>query len=64
MNEELHIQTIGRMVEESENSLRNNIEEIYIKKSKEIIDTARFSPVTGKPNLEQAAKLKDVFGNK
>jgi len=41
--------------------LRSKIEERNIKKSKEIIDSSRFSPVIGKPNIEGAAKLKGVF---
>lgn len=62
LNEDFHIQNIGNMIEDCENNLRNSIEEIYVKKSKEIIDTARYSPVLGKPNIDQASKLKDVFG--
>jgi hypothetical protein len=36
MNEGFHITNIGTMVEEMENTLRAIIEEIYIKKSKEV----------------------------
>jgi hypothetical protein len=36
LNEEQHVETIGTMVEDTENSLRNTIEEIYVKKSKEV----------------------------
>jgi hypothetical protein len=37
LSEEEHIRNIGQIVEEAENSLRNTIEEIYIKKSKEVL---------------------------
>lgn len=56
-----HISNIGEMIESSEGELRNRIEERNIKKTKEILDTARFSPVIGKPNIEGAQKLKEVF---
>lgn len=36
MNEEFHISNIGQMVEECENNQRNRIEEIYLKKTKEV----------------------------
>jgi hypothetical protein len=36
MNDDFHINNIGTMVEEMENTLRAIIEEIYIKKSKEV----------------------------
>ena len=32
-----HIETIGNMVEDAENTIRNIMEEVYIKKSKEVI---------------------------
>jgi len=31
-----HVENIGRMVEDTENFLRNEIEEIYFKKTKEV----------------------------
>ena len=36
LNDDFHITNIGTMVEEMENTLRAIIEEIYIKKSKEV----------------------------
>jgi len=36
MDEESHVNNIGKIVEESENNLRSTIEEIYLKKSKEV----------------------------
>jgi capping protein beta len=36
LNDEFHVTNIGNMIEDCENSLRNTIEEIYIKKSKEV----------------------------
>mgnify|MGYP006879941033 CR=1 FL=1 len=56
-----HLSTIGELIEDTETDLRGKIEERNIKKSKEIVDTCRFSPVIGKPNIEGANKLKEVF---
>ncbi len=36
MDFELHSENIGTLVEDLENVLRNEIEEIYLKKSKEV----------------------------
>jgi hypothetical protein len=36
LNDDFHITNIGTMIEEMENTLRAIIEEIYIKKSKEV----------------------------
>lgn len=52
------------MIESSESEIRRTIEERNIKKSQEIIDTCRYSPVIGKPNIEGANKLKEVFKGK
>ena len=59
-----HISIIGEMIEETETSIRQTIEIRDILKSKEIIDNCRYSSVLGKPNIEGANKLKDVFLNK
>ena len=56
-----HLTVIGESVEELETNLRAIIEERNIKKTKEIVDNCRFSPVIGKPNIEGANKLKEVF---
>lgn len=47
-----------------ETSLRGDIEETNIKKSSEIIDDCRVSPVLGKPNAQASNKLKEVFKSK
>jgi hypothetical protein len=56
-----------------ENRIRMVMEEIYIKKTKEvkiltkfikIIETSRFNNLSGKPNAEQALKLKDIINSK
>lgn len=60
----IHIETVGTLVEEMENNIRQIMEEVYLKKSKEIIDTARFNPTEGKPNIEQANKIKEIFHGK
>lgn len=49
------------MVEEVENNIRNSIEQTNIKKSQEIVDLCRVSSVIGKPNIEGANKLKEVW---
>lgn len=36
INDDFHVQNIGLMVEECESSLRNEVEEIYVRKSKEV----------------------------
>lgn len=59
--EDSHIQNIGVLVEDLENSLRSTINTIYVMKSKEIIDTARYNPTLGKPGIEQAQALKNAF---
>lgn len=60
MDHQTHINVIGQMVEDSEDELRRKIEERNVKKTKEIVDTARYSPVMGKPNIEGANRLKGV----
>lgn len=49
------------LVEDLETNIRNSIENIYVMKSKEIIDTARENPTMGKPNIAQAEKLKNAL---
>ena len=61
------------MVETMENNLRNQIDEIYIKKSKEVIfsiiyiiqilGTARYSNRIGKEFLDHSATIKDMLYN-
>ena len=38
LNEEMHVANIGELIEEAETNLRCSIEEIYIMKSKEVIN--------------------------
>lgn len=52
------VEIIGEMIEDMETNLRNVINVIYVQKSKEIIDTARFNPTMGKPGMAQAQALK------
>jgi len=61
LDHQFHIEKIGNMVEELETMMRSQIEEVYFKKTQEILDTSRFSPITGKPNIEGAKILKEVF---
>lgn len=56
-----HIANIGVLVEDMENSIRNTLDTVYCMKSKEILETARYSPVEGKPNVKGAQKLKDTW---
>ena len=69
MDQHFHTEKIGKMVEDLEGTLRSQIEEVYFKKSQEVIkcylyqviDTSRFSPVLGKPNIDNANKLRDIY---
>ena len=56
-----HIGNIGVLIEDMENSIRNTMSNIYVMKSKEIIDTARYNPVLGKPNIKQSQALKQAW---
>ena len=60
-DDEDHITNIGVLVEDMENSIRNTLDTVYLMKSKQIIDTARFNPSEGKPGIAQAEALKDVW---
>ena len=60
-SDEAHITNIGVLVEDMENSIRNTLDTVYLMKSKQIIDTARFNPTEGKPGIAQAEALKDVW---
>ena len=60
-NDEAHIGNIGVLVEEMENSIRNTLDTVYLTKSKQIIDTARYNPTEGKPGIAQANALKEVW---
>ena len=60
-NDEAHITNIGVLVEDMENSIRNTLDTVYLMKSKQIIDTARYNPTEGKPGIAQAEALKDVW---
>lgn len=51
------------MIEDVEGELRSKIETTNLNKTKEILDTSRFSSILGKPNVEGAQKLKGVFMN-
>ena len=60
-DDEAHIENIGVLVEDMENSIRNTLDNVYLMKSKQIIDTARYNPTEGKPGIAQAQALKDVW---
>ena len=60
-NDEAHVTNIGVLVEDMENSIRNTLDTIYLLKSKQIIDTARYNPTEGKPGIAQAEALKEVW---
>jgi len=61
MNVQTHVNVIGTLIEDCETEVRSRIEERNIKKTKEIVDTSRYSPVMGKPNIEGAKKLQQTF---
>lgn len=56
-----HIENIGVLVEDIESKMRNTLNTIYVMKSKEIIDTARYNPTLGKPGIQQAQALKEAM---
>ena len=56
-----HIENIGVLVEDIESKMRNTLNTIYVMKSKEIIDTARYNPIMGKPGIKQAQALKQAM---
>ena len=58
------IEHVGQLVENLESNIRSTIENIYIMKSKEIVDTARYNPTLGKPGMEQAQALKQAWMGK
>ena len=60
-NDESHVTNIGVLVEDMENNIRNTLDTIYLLKSKQIIDTARYNPTEGKPGIAQAKALKEVW---
>ena len=60
-SDESHVSNIGVLVEDMENSIRNTLDTIYCMKSKQIIDTARYNPTEGKPGIDQANALKEVW---
>ena len=49
------------LVEDIESKMRNTLNTIYVMKSKEIIDTARYNPIMGKPGIKQAQALKQAM---
>ena len=59
--DDAHIANIGVLVEDMENSIRNTLDTVYLTKSKQIIDTARYNPTEGKPGIAQANALKQVW---
>lgn len=59
--EDSHVENIGVLIEDLESNIRNTIDTIYVMKSKEIVDTARYNPTLGKPGIEQAQALKMAF---
>ena len=61
INDDSHVTTIGVLVEDMENNIGNALDTIYCRKSKQIIDTARYNPTEGKPGIAQANALKEVL---
>lgn len=61
VKDDAHIENIGVLVEDMESGIRNVLDTIYCMKSKEIIDTARFNPTEGKPNIQGAQRLKEAW---
>jgi hypothetical protein len=51
-------------VENIENTIRNQLEEIYFRKSREILDKMRSIEILGKPSFNHANKLVGIFEEK
>lgn len=65
LDNEAHLERIGKLVETIENNIRNQIEEIYFKKTSEIVDKIRTVNIIGnKKNTAQANNLADLFSNR
>ena len=61
VNDDSHIGNIDVLIEDFESNIRKTLDFIYVSKSKEIIDTARFNPTLGKQGIARALKLKEAF---
>ena len=61
ISDDSHVENIGVLIEDMENNIRNIMTNVYCQKSKEIIDTARYNPVLGKPNIKQSQALKQAW---
>lgn len=61
---EYHLTKIGEIVEEAESLLTNSLENIYLQKSKAIIENTRINPIEGKQNIHGAEQMKNLFLNR
>lgn len=53
-----HIANIGRMIEDMESDMRNNLGELYIKKTREVVNSIRSDPnATGAQSADHVASL-------
>ena len=64
MNGDFHIAKIGEIVEDAEGVLTSSLENIYLRKSKEIVERTRIHPIEGKQNIEGAMQMKNLFLNR
>lgn len=61
INHEYHCTKIGEIVEEAESLLMNSIENIYLQKSRAIVENTRINPIEGKQNIQGAEQMKNLF---
>ena len=61
---EFHLIKIGEIVEEAESILSNSIENIYLQKSRAIVEQTRVNPVEGGQNIAGAEQMKQLFLNR
>jgi hypothetical protein len=61
---EFHLIKIGEIVEDAESILSNSIENIYLQKSRAIVEQTRVNPIEGGQNIAGAEQMKQLFLNR
>ena len=61
---ESHTEKIGKLVEITENNIRNQIEEVYIKKTSEILNKLRTTNCMNKNNPVLSNNLAELFNKR
>ena len=58
---EFHLTKIGEIVEDAESLLTNSLENIYLQKSRAIVEQTRVNPIEGGQNIKGAEQMKNLF---